>query len=322
MQPAEEVLIPFPAVEPLERSTPVRSRPLSWLRRMAREVSHLLCRYVLPCVPAVSRPYSATLEDRFRLRHLDVGIGNLPGAFGGFRILFLSDIHAGPFLQPAVLQNCLAKLKQTRPDLIVITGDIISAAIGDYLAVRESFRELARETECYLVLGNHDHYSNQVADLCNAFEEDGLQTLTNRSVQIQRAGEHFTLAGVDDLLAGQPDLNAALREASGPVLLLSHNPDLMFEAARRGVDLLLAGHTHGGQIRFGDSQPLIRQSRHGFHEGRFRCGSTQMLVSRGMGVVGVPLRFRCDPEAWLLTLRDGFRTASGEGPGNSLRDLR
>ena len=115
----------------------------------------------------------------------------------------------------------------------------------------------------------------------------------------------MVVAGIDDLLMGRPDLDAALAGVPRgvPVLLLSHNPDILFEAAAKGVDLVLAGHTHGGQMRVPGLPVLVRMSRFRLDEGRYRFDSTELVVSRGLGAVGLPLRVACPPEAVLLTLR-------------------
>jgi len=127
--------------------------------------------------------------------------------------------------------------------------------------------------------------------------------LQNRSVELRRNGQSLSLAGVDDALLGQPDLAAALAGTRPPVVLLSHNPDLFFDAARADVALMLSGHTHAGQVRVPGLPVLVRQSRYRLDEGRFRSGRTELVVSRGLGAVGVPLRANCPPEAVLLRLR-------------------
>src|SRR6185503_14927418 len=110
----------------------------------------------------------------------------------------------------------------------------------------------------------------------------------------EKDGSFLPLAGVDDLIEGEPDLDAALAgvpdPAAGPVLLLSHNPDIFFEAERRGVALVLSGHTHGGQVRLPGWPVIVRQSRYRLDEGSYRFGGAQIVVSRGLGVTGIPLR--------------------------------
>ena len=155
----------------------------------------------------------------------------------------------------------------------------------------------------FAVLGNHDHYTRQPQRLRAMLEDLGIQVLHNRSVRLRRGGGVLSLAGVDDMLLGAPDLASALAGTSGPVVLLSHHPDLFFDAMRHDVALMLSGHTHGGQIRVPGLPVLVRQSRYRLDAGRYRAGGTELLVSRGIGAVGLPFRFGCPPEAVLVRLR-------------------
>ena len=154
------------------------------------------------------------------------------------------------------------------------------------------------------MLGNHDHYTREPARLRTLLEKNGIRVLHNESVVLERAGGRIVLAGIDDLYKGTPDLDAALGSANGlPVVLLSHNPDVVFDASRRGVPLVLSGHTHGGQFRIPGLPVMVRQSRYRLDEGRYTIGGTELIVSRGLGVNGVPLRVACPPEAVRITLR-------------------
>jgi predicted MPP superfamily phosphohydrolase len=166
----------------------------------------------------------------------------------------------------------------------------------------EAFGLLHAPLGVFAVLGNHDHATGDPAGVIRRTEAYGIEVLHNRSVTLERAGQRLSLAGVDDCLMGAPDIGAALEGTAAPVLLLSHNPDLFFEAARRGVALVLAGHTHGGQIRLRGLPVLFRQSRYRLDEGRFRTSGTELVVSRGLGAVGLPWRVACAPEAVLLHL--------------------
>jgi predicted MPP superfamily phosphohydrolase len=129
--------------------------------------------------------------------------------------------------------------------------------------------------------------------------------LMKRAVTLERGGATVQLAGIDDLNAGAPDLDAAL--AGPPLLLLSHNPDVFFVAALRGVRLVFSGHTHGGQVRIPGLPVLVRMSRFRLDEGHYATGDAQLVVSRGLGVSGIPLRVACPPEAMLLTLEPASR---------------
>ena len=218
-------------------------------------------------------------------------------------MLLISDIHAGPFISPRALREVLKRLQSLEPDVIVIAGDLTTAQLSDYTSNREAFRRLHAPLGVYAVLGNHDHYTEDPRELAQMVEDDGIRMLHNESVRLRRDGAELSLAGVDDLLMGRPDLNSALRDTCGPVVLVSHNPDLFFQAAQRDVGLMLSGHTHAGQIRVPGLPVLVRQSRYRLDSGRYRFGATELVVSRGVGAVGLPLRAACSPEAVLLHLR-------------------
>jgi predicted MPP superfamily phosphohydrolase len=217
----------------------------------------------------------------------------------------VTDIHAGPFLPPPVLLRTFDRLLTLCPELILLGGDLATSRVEEVRESSAAFRRLSAPLGVFAVLGNHDHYTGEVAGLRRCLEECGVRVLHNESVELRRAGASLLLAGIDDLHQGDPSLDRALEGFDGtrPSLLLSHNPDIFPEAARRGVSLVLSGHTHGGQVRIPGLPVLVRQSRLRLDEGRFAADGTEIVVSRGLGVVGIPLRLACPPEAVLLTLR-------------------
>jgi predicted MPP superfamily phosphohydrolase len=299
-----------PTPERLETVTMARERrrvlfrpKRGLVRRLERWTAHLLAHHVFPWIPGIAWPYSRTLERQLTLSQAEISLDGLPAGLDGTRVLLLSDIHAGPFLSPAVLRRTFLRLLETRPDMVVLAGDLTTSRLGDYLRFRDAFRLLRAPLGVYAVLGNHDHYSRVPERLRSEVEADGIRVLHNSWTSIGSAGATLTLAGVDDLLLGEPDLDRALAGAPRPVILLSHNPDLLFSAQRRGVSLMLSGHTHAGQIRVPGLPVIVRQSRYRLDEGRYRAGATELVVSRGLGAVGLPLRVACSPEAVLVTIR-------------------
>jgi predicted MPP superfamily phosphohydrolase len=274
-----------------------------WFRAVERAASHWLSDHVYPRIPGANLPYDALLRRTLTLSEARVEIEGLPVPFDGLRVLLVTDIHAGPFVSPPALGAALRKLLGLEPDLILVGGDLVSSRVADFATHREAFALLKAPLGTYAVLGNHDHYTGAPARLAELAAEEGIEVLHNRSVDLSLGGETLSLAGVDDLVTGRPDLEAALSRARPPVLLLSHNPDLLFDAARGGAALVLSGHTHAGQVRLPGLPVLIRQSRYRLDQGRYRVGATELLVSRGLGVVGVPLRLACPPEAVLLELK-------------------
>ena len=274
-----------------------------WIRRFERRVGNALARRVFPRVPGLSVFYDRQLQRGLVLSETEVELAQLAPAFDRLRILFVSDIHAGSFVSPKTLAATFQRLLATEPDVILVGGDLVTTALEEFAESREAFAKLRAPMGVFAVLGNHDHYTRDPDRLRDMIENVGIQVLHNQSVALRRGDASLSLAGVDDLIAGQPNLESALAGTHAPVLLLAHNPDLAFDAARGGVALMLSGHTHGGQIRVPGLPVLVRQSRYRLDEGRYRVGPMELLVSRGLGASGLPVRFACPPEAVLIHLR-------------------
>jgi len=254
-------------------------------------------------VPGLSLVYDRILRAQLTLSEAEIELPDLPLAFDGLRLLLITDVHAGPFVSRRTLARTFHRLMELKPDLILLGGDLTTCRVHEYAANLEAFDLLHAPLGVFAVMGNHDYYNKRPETLLRNIEASGIPVLQNRSVELLRNGQSLSLAGVDDLLLGRPDLEAALAGTRPPVVLLSHNPDLFFDAVRADVALMLSGHTHAGQVRLRGFPVLVRQSRYRLDEGRFRTGRTELVVSRGLGAVGVPLRAACPPEAVLLRLR-------------------
>ena len=284
-----------------------------WFFEMEREASHLMARHVLPWIPWTHIPYGLQLRRRLTLSESDVAIENLPPAWDGVRVLLLTDLHAGPFISSREFERTFDLLTQSaQPDMILIAGDIVSSRVQEFRDLESALASLSAPLGTWAVLGNHDHYTLEPSVVLEDVERCGIPVLHNRSVRVEHRGEAVALLGVDDLDMGQSDLAEALSAAApeDTKILLSHNPDIFFDAARAGIDLVVAGHTHGGQIRFPGRKPPMMASKfplvngHYVFEGRDGRPS-QLLLSEGLGVVGLPLRITCTPEAVLFVLRRG-----------------
>ena len=275
-----------------------------WFRLLERNANILLSRHVYPRIPGMHLPYGAILGRSLTVSDTEIALPLLPRGFEGATILLITDIHSGPFLSRRALQKAFDRLLALEPDLVLLGGDLATTLVADVAAHLEVYRTLEAPLGVFAVLGNHDHYTREPARLRTLLEKNGIRVLHNESVVLERAGGRIVLAGIDDLYKGTPDLDAALGSANGlPVVLLSHNPDVVFDASRRGVPLVLSGHTHGGQFRIPGLPVMVRQSRYRLDEGRYTIGGTELIVSRGLGVNGVPLRVACPPEAVRITLR-------------------
>ena len=204
------------------------------------------------------------------------------------------------------------RLNALKPDLVLITGDYVCMGPvnhGSALRYIPLAAELLRKIQCpqrYGVLGNHDWMVNGDAVVAH-MADVGIPILHNRSLPIEREGARLWVAGIMDALSWESDVDAAMPKyaaSNEPVILMAHEPDILPAVARLNrVDLMLSGHTHGGQVRIPFLPPLMLPPLgKRYVEGHFRMGRTQLYVNRGIGSVGLPFRFRCPSEITELTL--------------------
>lgn len=252
---------------------------------------------------------------RLDLPQLELPLRHAAPGLHGLRLCFVSDVHAGSFLDEDDLCRLFDRIQAEAPDLVLFGGDLINTRERELLLFRRPLQRLRPSLGMFAVPGNHDHFWGADIGLWTAFLEDqGVRVLTNRGQRIERDGDSLWLCGVDDLTEGAPDLAAALhgRADGEPTVLLSHHPDFFFEAAAVDVDLTLAGHTHGGQIRIAGWAP-IHHSRFGYERGWFRENDCRLYVGRGVGLTMLPLRIDAPPELPFVSLvcpsrRDGAAT--------------
>jgi predicted MPP superfamily phosphohydrolase len=222
----------------------------------------------------------------------------------GLRIAFISDVHAGSFMDERDLCAIFGRIAELQPDLVCLGGDLINTRDREILLYREPLRLLQPPLGVYAVPGNHDHFFGRDLGMWESFLKScGVGVLMNRGVRLRRYGHSLWLCGVDDLTEGEPDLQQALDGARNdePVLLLSHHPDFFAEAAAVEVDLTLSGHTHGGQIRLGGWAP-INHSHYDYLAGLYQVARSTLYVGRGVGVTFLPLRIGARAEVPLLEL--------------------
>jgi len=237
---------------------------------------------------------------------------DLPPGLDGLKLLHLSDLHAGMHLGEDAMQEIVVQVNGLRPDLIVQTGDMIDVSPHFIPPYVRAFRDLAAPLGCVTVLGNHDHYTG-AEQVARAVRDAGQVFVRNGCHLVERNGATLGLLGIDDphnWTADDPqqaDVDAALRAAPPDAfhVLLAHRPGAWDTAAPRGIPLTLAGHIHGGQFYL----PLIGWSPGSlitkYVMGHFQRGTSQLYVSRGIGVVGVPIRVFTPPEIELFELRRG-----------------
>ena len=204
---------------------------------------------------ALSEPYLLTIE------HHPIFLPRLPQAFEGFRIVHLSDFHHSPFTSREQIERAVTTANRLQPDIIALTGDYISHDRQFAAPCAELLGRLRARHGVFAVLGNHDHWTD-AALITDLFRAEGITVLVNQGMRFELRNEAIWLAGVDDTMVGLEDLPLALAGSreSEMKLLLAHNPIILRRAARAGIDLVLSGHTHGGQVTL-RSERVFRQTQ-------------------------------------------------------------
>ena len=253
------------------------------------------------------------------LEEISIFLPRLPDAFRGIRIAQISDIHFFEFTESFFVREVVDHLNRLRPDVVVITGDFVTygpirwpgAAEHRKIALRHmpECASILSAIQCprrYATLGNHDMMVGGryiYGDLVS----HGLPVLRNSAVPLEKNGKRLWLVGLGSACANDaaPDraIPASVLRDREAMIVLAHEPDLLPEIAGYGADLMLSGHTHGGQVRLPLLPPayLPEYGRH-YVDGSFRYASTQLYVNRGIGAIGVPFRLNCPPEITLFTL--------------------
>ena len=272
--------------------------PLNWFRpRLARFNEWL---YGV----AVGRWLRRRLDRALELRSVEISLARLGPALDGLQIAFLSDLHAGHFATEPDLVRLFERVMRCEPDLICLGGDLVDARPEDCRILAKALPILRAPLGVFAVPGNHDYYADPSLRLWqHCLEQHGVSVLSNRGVRIGRGDETLWLAGVDDLSEGEPDLAEALDgvRPDEAIVLLSHHPDFFLEAAFAGVDLMLSGHTHAGQITAFGRTPL-RHTRHGYWHGHFEQRGARLYVGSGTGTTAIPLRVFAAAEVPLIRL--------------------
>lgn len=273
-----------------------------------------LRRFLARATAAVNRTLDALPPGRWihsffcpqaEIHEVEIELSRGRRGLDGLRIAFLSDLHAGSFLDGDELRELFAAVQRQEPDLVCFGGDLINTRERELLLYSDALPELNPRLGVFAVPGNHDHFFGNGLGLWESFlESHGVRVLNNRGQRVEVDGASLWVAGVDDLTEGVPDLELALDGAreDEPVLLLAHHPDFFFEAAAVDVDLTLSGHTHGGQVRFGKWVPL-HHSKFDWIEGQHTVCGSQLYVGRGVGVTFLPIRLGARAEVPILTLR-------------------
>lgn len=242
-----------------------------------------------------------------------IHIRRLPAAHEGLKIVHLSDIHLSLFTPIEEVQRVVELANAQEPDLIALTGDYVTFSPSYVWPAARALGRLRARLGTFAVLGNHD-FRVGADEITRALRAQRIRVLRNSHYALRSARGTLWVAGVDDSWGTFEDLPAAMDSIPDhdPKILLCHNPVAIGRAARLGIDLMLSGHTHGGQVRLPFIRSLYR-SKFGerFVDGWNQLGDTQIYVSRGIGKVVLPLRLACPSEITCLSL---CRESTGDAP--------
>ncbi len=265
-----------------------------------------------------SEPPAAGFAPDPEITETDIWLNRLPPAYNDLGIVHLTDIHHSLFTPLEDVERAVHMANLLRPDLVALTGDYVTLSPSFIWPVARAVGKLRARLGVFAVLGNHD-FQVDAEEITRALRAQRIRVLRNAHFALRSRSSILWILGVDDLWWGANDLAAAMHSVPPRDLkiLLCHNPIGIREAADHGVDLVLSGHTHGGQVRLPVVGSVYGRSKLGerFVEGWNRLNGTQIYVSRGIGKVLVPMRLGCPPEIACLRLRRSERDdLSGTSP--------
>ena len=234
-----------------------------------------------------------------------VRVRDLPEGFEGFRIAQVSDVHHSRLVSIEEVRRVVGLANAARADMVALTGDY-TTSLAEYVEpCAEALGELKAPEGVWAVLGNHDHKTDGPLTR-QALRRRGINVLTNQNTELRRGADSLQLAGVDDWGWGKADFARAMQgvDTRRPSVMLSHEPMALDVPETRGVSLILSGHTHGGQIALPFvGAPAAYVWKHlKYLRGVYESEGTQLYVSRGTGVIGVPVRLGARPEVAVLRL--------------------
>lgn len=242
-----------------------------------------------------------------KIEEIEIRIKNLPVSFKEIKIAHLSDFHSKNFGEGE--KEITENLKRLNPDLVFITGDFIDWTTKDLNSCQDFWKELAKNYsgKIFGVLGNHEHRHPKFKTVKNLLKESGIKILENESEKIEKEGDFIYLIGADDPREGYDDIGKAMENAEddAPKILLAHSPEIFRKVKEKNIDLVLVGHTHGGQINIPFLVDFFLPLKHDkkYKSGLFKENSTYLYVNRGIGTTVLPLRFNSPPEITLIKLK-------------------
>jgi uncharacterized protein len=251
------------------------------------------------------------------IERITIRLHKLPAAFDGFTIAQLTDLHYDEYLHQSYFRDIVARVNGLRPDLIALTGDYVTTPILDRYRRQAAQKQappcaavmagLDAPHGVFAVLGNHDHYCGPDI-VMDAFRAQNVPVLINEARPIERGGERIWICGVDSVFGRsyRPKKALAAAPAEQCRMVLLHEPDRADDVSQLGADFMMAGHSHGGQVRIPLlGAPVLPSQGRKYPIGLRTVNGMKLYTNRGVGVIHLPLRFHCPPEITLYTLNRG-----------------
>ncbi len=247
---------------------------------------------------------------QIKIENITLSFPNLPPVFKETKIVLLSDFHIRE--KKDAEDTILFLVSNLNPDYIFITGDIVDWTTKDLTVCRDFLKELANKfpEKIYVVFGNHDHKNKNFKELNNILFLCGIKVLNNEAVKLEKINKFIYLIGVDDPSTKRDNLELAMKNVpkNSFTILLAHSIDILKKAKEKNIDLILAGHFHGGQINIPYITDLFLTPKFGHYFRKYKAGlfkedNTYFYISRGLGESVIRLRFNSQREITLITLK-------------------
>lgn len=259
-----------------------------------------------------SLPEKRFSETDIDLVEVDIELDNLGWNFHNYRILNLTDIHLGQWINPEYLDELVDYVNTLNYDLATLTGDYFSYVMDEYEeSLRNSFKKLKAKDGKFGVLGNHDHWMD-AEKVRKIFKSSNVVDLSNDVYTLEKQGEYLNLAGVDSCTVCADNLDKVLEKLPNniPSILLAHEPDFAKESSQtKRFDLQISGHSHGGQFiipKF-ETTPFRGPNSTKYPVGLYKVGDMLQYTSKGLGTNSFRIRINCKPEITIITLKNKNR---------------
>lgn len=246
--------------------------------------------------------------DDIELINVDIKLKDLSWVFHNYKIINLTDIHIGQWIQPEYLDKLIDYINTLNADMIVLTGDYVSYILDGYEnALEKSLKKLKAKDVKLAVLGNHDHWMG-AGKIRKILENADIRDLSNDVYVLKKEGSSINMAGVDSCTVGKDDLNKVISKIpdDNPCILLVHEPDFAEKSSKtEKFDLQISGHSHGGQliIPMIKTTPFRGANSQKYPVGKYKVGNMIQYTSRGLGTNSFRFRINCKPEITIFNLK-------------------